>query len=71
MMQSELHRPILWNPDSDVHRGSTFTDNVTLTLYNMTLTSQKTNQYNNKFDPFNGYNIPQVAINKINVGFFQ
>ena len=42
-------------------------DNVTLALHNVTLTSQKPYQYNNKFDSSKtlGYNIPQDAINEV------
>ena len=42
-------------------------DNVTLTLHNLTLTSQKPCQYNNKFDcsETNGYNIQQNALNEV------
>ena len=42
-------------------------DNVTLTLHNMTRTSQKPCQYHNKFDcsKTNGYDIPQDAINEV------
>ena len=41
--------------------------NVTLTSHNVTMTSKKPCQYNNKFDrrETNDYNIPQDAINEI------
>ena len=40
-----------WNQTSDVHRVSTLiSDNVTLKLHNVTLTSKKPCQYNNKFE---------------------
>ena len=51
LIQSELPRPNPQNSvesDHDVHRGSTF--NVMLTLYNVTLTSQKPCLQNNKCD---------------------
>ena len=43
-----------------------FFDNVTLTSHNVTLTSQKPRQYNNKYDcsETNSYNIPHDAINE-------
>ena len=41
LAQSEPPRPIPWNQTSDVYRGSTFNDKVTLTLHNVTLTSHK------------------------------
>ena len=59
----ELPRPIPWNPNSDILRGSVYFDNVTLTSYN--ITSLKPCQYNNKFhcSETNGCNILQDAIN--------
>ena len=67
--QSELPRPIPRNSvKSDLGCTSRiYFDNVTLTLHNVTLTSQKPYQYNNKFDcsETNGYNIPQDAINEV------
>ena len=42
-----LFREIPWNQTTDVHRGSTF---ITLTLYNVTLTSQKPCKQNIKCD---------------------
>ena len=47
--QSELPRPIPWNQTSYVTSRIYF-DNVTLTLHNVTLASQKPCQHNNKCD---------------------
>ena len=62
---SELPRPIPCNQTSNEHRGVYF-DNVTLTSYNVMLTSQKPCQDNDKFDcsKTNGYKIQQDAINE-------
>ena len=48
-----------------------FFHNVTLASHNVTQTSQRPCQYNNKFDcsDTNGYNIPQDAINEVYVFF--
>ena len=50
--QSELSLPITWNSvESDLRCTSRiYFENVTLTLHNLTLTSQKPCQYNSKFD---------------------
>ena len=48
MIQSELPRPIPWN-SVEIDHGCTsriYFDNVTLTLHNMKLTSQKPCQHN-------------------------
>ena len=64
-VKSELPRPIPCNQTSNEHRGVYF-DSVTLTSYNVMLTSQKPCQYNDKFDcsETNGYNNQQDAINE-------
>ena len=54
--------------DSDLGCTSrVYFDNLTVTSYNITLTSQKPCQYNNKFDcnETNDCNIPQDAINEV------
>ena len=54
--------------ESDLRCTSTiYFDNVMLTLHNVTLTSQKPCQYNNKFEcgETNDYNSPQDAINEV------
>ena len=50
--QSELSRPISWNSvESDLGCTSrVYFDNVTLTLHNVTLTSKKPYEHNNKCD---------------------
>ena len=52
MIQSELHWPISWNSvESDLESTSRiYYDNVTLTLHNMPLTSNKPCKHNNKRD---------------------
>ena len=64
--RSELPWPVPWNyMESDLGCTSRiYFDNVTLTVYNVTLTSQTPCQCNNKFDcsETNGYNIPQYDI---------
>ena len=67
--QLELPRPISWN---SVESGiectlRIYSDSVTLTLHNLTLTSQKPCQYNNMFDcsETNGYKIPPDALNEV------
>ena len=69
--QSELPRSIPWNSvESDLGcTSSNYFDNVTLTIHNVTLTSQKLCQYNNKSDcsETNRYNSPQNAINEVKV----
>ena len=70
--KSELRRPITWNSvESDLGCTSMiYFDNVTLTLHNVTLMSQKPCQHNNKCDcsKTNGYSVMLLRKNN-NINF--